>query len=73
VVEREFMAAGYGKEALVIDVRYNGGGSTTDYLMTILNYKQHAYTIPGERVRTWKRIRRSSVTTIHRGRLVYAA
>jgi len=30
----------------VIDVRYNGGGSTTDYLMTILNYKQHAYTIP---------------------------
>jgi tricorn protease len=45
-VEREFTAAGYGKEALVIDVRYNGGGSTTDYLMSILNYKQHAYTIP---------------------------
>jgi C-terminal processing protease CtpA/Prc len=46
VVEREFTAAGFGKEGLVIDVRYNGGGSTTDYLMTILNYKQHAYTIP---------------------------
>jgi len=46
VVEREFTAAGYGKEGLLIDVRYNGGGSTTDYLMTILNYKQHAYTIP---------------------------
>lgn len=45
-VEREFAAAGYGKEGLLIDVRYNGGGSTTDYLMTILNYKQHAYTIP---------------------------
>ena len=45
-VEREFTAAGYGKEGLVIDVRYNGGGSTTDYLMAILNYKQHAYTIP---------------------------
>ncbi len=45
-VEREFMAAGYGKEGLLIDVRYNGGGSTADYLMTILNYKQHAYTIP---------------------------
>ncbi|KAF0151258.1 MAG: peptidase S41 [Ignavibacteria bacterium] len=44
--ERELTAAGYGKEGLVIDVRYNGGGSTTDYLMTILNYKQHAYTIP---------------------------
>ncbi|MEO7266057.1 MAG: S41 family peptidase, partial [Ferruginibacter sp.] len=46
VVEREFTVAGYGKEGLVIDVRYNGGGSTADYLMTILNYKQHAYTIP---------------------------
>ena len=46
VVEREFTAAGFGKEGLLIDVRYNGGGSTTDYLMTILNYKQHAYTIP---------------------------
>lgn len=46
VVEREFTASGYGKDGLVIDVRYNGGGSTADYLMTILNYKQHAYTIP---------------------------
>ncbi len=46
VVEREFMAAGYGKDGLVIDVRYNGGGSTADFLMAILNYKQHAYTIP---------------------------
>lgn len=46
VVEREFTAAGYGKNGLIIDVRYNGGGSTADYLMTILNYKQHAYTIP---------------------------
>jgi tricorn protease len=44
--EREFAAAGYGKDGLIIDVRYNGGGSTTDYLMTVLNYKQHAYTIP---------------------------
>ena len=46
VVEREFTAAGYGKEGLIIDVRYNGGGSTTDYLMAVLNYKQHAYTVP---------------------------
>lgn len=44
--EREFAAAGYGKDGLVIDVRYNGGGSTTDYLMSVLNYKQHAYAIP---------------------------
>ena len=44
--ERELTAAGHGKEAIVIDVRFNGGGWTTDYLMAILNVKQHAYTIP---------------------------
>jgi len=44
--EREFTAAGSGKDAIVIDVRYNGGGWTTDYLMTVLNVDQHAYTIP---------------------------
>lgn len=44
--ERELVAAGEGKDGLVIDVRYNGGGWTTDYLLTVLNYKQHAYTIP---------------------------
>ncbi len=44
--ERELTAAGNGKEGIVIDVRYNGGGWTTDYLMTVLNTKQHAYTIP---------------------------
>ncbi len=44
--EREMTASGYGKEGIVIDVRYNGGGWTTDFLMTVLNYKQHAYTIP---------------------------
>lgn len=46
VFERELQAAGYGKDGLVVDVRYNGGGFTTDYLMAVLNYKQHAYTIP---------------------------
>jgi tricorn protease len=44
--ERELMAAGYGKEGIVIDVRYNGGGWTTDYLMAILTVRQHSYTIP---------------------------
>jgi len=44
--ERDLMAAGYGKEGILIDVRYNGGGWTTDYLMAVLNVKQHAYTIP---------------------------
>ena len=44
--ERELQATGYGKDGIVVDVRYNGGGWTTDYLMMVLNYKQHAYTIP---------------------------
>jgi tricorn protease len=44
--DRDLAAAGYGKEGLIIDVRYNGGGWITDYLLTVLNYKQHAYTIP---------------------------
>lgn len=44
--ESELMAAGYGKDGIVIDVRYNGGGWTTDYLMAVLNVKQHAYTVP---------------------------
>ena len=40
------MASGHGKDGIVIDVRYNGGGFTTDLLMTILNARQHSYTIP---------------------------
>ncbi|PCI08572.1 MAG: peptidase S41 [Flavobacteriaceae bacterium] len=44
--ERELTAAGLGKEGIVIDVRFNGGGWTTDYLMAVLNVQQHAYTVP---------------------------
>ena len=44
--ERELTAAGLGKEGIVIDVRFNGGGWTTDMLMTVLDVAQHAYTIP---------------------------
>lgn len=44
--ERELTASGLGKEGIVIDVRFNGGGWTTDMLMTVLNVRQHAYTIP---------------------------
>ena len=44
--ERELKASGYGKKGIVIDVRYNGGGWTTDRLMAVLNIDQHAYTIP---------------------------
>ncbi|SEC84233.1 C-terminal processing protease CtpA/Prc, contains a PDZ domain [Tenacibaculum sp. MAR_2009_124] len=44
--ERELKASGYGKKGIVVDVRYNGGGWTTDRLMAVLNVTQHAYTIP---------------------------
>lgn len=44
--ERELEAAGDGKEGLLVDVRFNGGGWTTDYLLTVLTYPQHAYTVP---------------------------
>ncbi len=44
--ERELTAAGLGKEGIVIDVRFNGGGWTTDMLMTVLDVAQHAYTVP---------------------------
>ena len=44
--ERELTAAGQGKQGLVIDVRFNGGGWTTDYLLAILTVRQHAYTVP---------------------------
>jgi C-terminal processing protease CtpA/Prc len=44
--ERELAASGHGKEGIVIDVRFNGGGWTTDMLMAVLNVRQHAYTVP---------------------------
>ena len=44
--ERELTASGAGKEGIIIDVRFNGGGWTTDYLMAVLNVRQHAYTVP---------------------------
>ena len=44
--ERELTASGLGKDGIVIDVRFNGGGWTTDMLMTVLNVRQHSYTVP---------------------------
>jgi tricorn protease len=44
--ERGLYAAAEGKEGLVIDVRSNGGGWTTDYLLTALMVERHAYTVP---------------------------
>jgi tricorn protease len=44
--EEELFSAAAGKEGLVIDVRENGGGSTTDHLLTILTQPRHAITVP---------------------------
>ncbi len=44
--ERDLFAAGSGKDALVIDVRDNGGGSTADILLSSLTAPAHAYTVP---------------------------
>lgn len=44
--ERDLYAAANGKEALVIDVRDNGGGSTADILLSSLTAPRHAWTQP---------------------------
>ncbi len=44
--ERQLYNVGYGRQGLVIDVRDNGGGSTTDHLLTALTQPRHAITIP---------------------------
>jgi len=44
--EEEIYRVGSGKEALVIDVRDNGGGFTADHLLTVLCQPDHAYTVP---------------------------
>jgi tricorn protease len=44
--ERDLFAAAEGREALIIDVRDNGGGWTTDILLASLTAPAHAYTVP---------------------------
>jgi len=44
--ERQLYNVGYGREGIVIDVRDNGGGSTTDLLLTALTQPKHAITVP---------------------------
>lgn len=43
--QEELYAAGAGKDGLIIDVRENGGGSTTDRLLTTLTQPRHAITV----------------------------
>lgn len=44
--ERDLYAQAHGKEALIIDVRNNPGGWTTDLLLTSLTAPDHAVTTP---------------------------
>jgi C-terminal processing protease CtpA/Prc len=44
--EMMLYAEAHDKEGLVIDVRNNGGGWTTDYLLAMLTIENHAVTIP---------------------------
>ncbi|MEO1618351.1 MAG: S41 family peptidase [Planctomycetota bacterium] len=44
--EKQLYRVGYGREGLVIDVRDNGGGFTTDMLLTALTQPKHAITVP---------------------------
>ena len=44
--QEELYASGAGRDGLIIDVRENGGGSTTDHLLTALTQPRHALTVP---------------------------
>ncbi len=44
--ENQLYRVGYGREGLIIDVRDNGGGFTTDLLLTALTQPRHAITVP---------------------------
>jgi len=46
VFERDLYAAADGKEGLIVDVRNNGGGWTTDRLLSSIMVVPHAYTVP---------------------------
>ncbi len=43
-MEEDLYHAGVGKDGIVIDVRFNGGGSTTDHVLTALTQPVHAIT-----------------------------
>lgn len=67
--ERDLFAAADGKEGLIIDVRSNGGGWTTDYLMAVLMVQRHAHTVPrggDPEVRSYPTAERLPVTAFTR-------
>ncbi len=52
--EKEVYAQGYGRDALVIDVRNNQGGFTADQILSILCHPPHAVTIPRDGVLSYQ-------------------
>ena len=44
--EEDLYHAGVGKAGLIVDVRFNGGGSTADHVLTALTQPRHAITVP---------------------------
>lgn len=44
--QEELYKIGHGRDGLIIDVRENGGGFTTDHLLTCLTQPEHAITVP---------------------------
>ncbi len=44
--EAQLFSMGEGKDGLIVDVRNNSGGWTTDYLLAMLQVKRHAVTYP---------------------------
>lgn len=45
IFERDLYAAAQGRKGLIIDVRNNGGGWTTDRLLGSIMYPRHAWTV----------------------------
>ncbi len=43
-MEEDLYHAGVGKDGLILDVRFNGGGSTADHVLTALTQPMHAIT-----------------------------
>jgi tricorn protease len=64
--QMELFSESHGKDGLIVDVRGNGGGWTTDLLLQLLSQRPHAVTVPRDggkgypdferkRVYTWKK------------------
>ncbi len=60
--EQELYEVTGGKDGIVIDVRENGGGFTTDHLLTVLTQPVHAITVPRGGTRGYPQSRRIYAT-----------